>query len=434
MSQNAYAPRQLLTSARATTLVLSLLTPRRRDNPYATYRRLHDVAPVRLTPLGLWVITGYDDASTVLRHPAISSEGHNRIFERFFAGEAESLRNTLLFRDPPGHTRLRGLVNKAFTTRGVEDLRPRVEQIANELIDRIVDHGRMDLLDDFAYPLPTTVICEWLGVPVDDRPLFAAWMRALAERFNVQPSLLLWRRGRMQRGREAVDGLGNYMRDLIAQRRRDPQDDFLSTLIAVEEDGEMLSEDELVAMATILLLGGHETVANLTASGMLALLRHPEEIQRLRGDPGLIRSAVEELLRYEPPAQMMVRTAGEDIHLGRATIPRGDLVLIIVGAANRDPGQFADPDRLDIGRQPNAHLGFAAGIHYCIGAPLARLEAQTAITTLLRRLPDLQVDTTSPVWRGTIALRGLQSLPLKFTPPHSDKAAGVQVANSSETG
>lgn len=400
--------------AKAALLMAAIATPRLNANPYPLYRRLRGLGPVKVAG-AVWVITGYDDASTILRHPAISSEGRNRGFERFYAGEIDRLRESILFKDPPGHTRLRNLVGKAFTVRGVEDLRPRIQQIADDLIDAVAERGRMDLLADFSYPLPTTVICEWLGIPVEDREPFAGWMRALAERMNIQPLMVLApRSGKVRRGAEAIDNFGAYARGLIERRRAEPRDDFLSTLIAVEEAGDQLSTDELVSLTTVLLVGGFETVANLTANGMLALLRHPDQLARFRADPGLARSLVEEVLRYDTSAQMAVRTATEDIRLGGRTIRGGDLVLVIMAAANRDPAQFVDPDRLDIARRPNPHLSFIAGIHYCAGAPLARLEAQIALTTLAQRLPDLRLDRSTPAWRSTIALRGLKALPLVF--------------------
>jgi hypothetical protein len=414
----------LVDRAKASLLAASVLTRPFRANPYPVYRRLRQLGSVRLPP-GVWVITGYDDASTVLRHPAISSEGHNKWFERFFAGEVDDLRQTLLFRDPPDHTRLRGLVSKAFTVRGVEDMRPRIQQIADELIDAIADRGRMDLLADFTYPLPTTVICEWLGAPAEDHAKFGEWMRALADRFNPEPGMIIRQGPKVKRGQQATAAFGAYVSDLIEERRARPRDDFLSALIAVEEDGDKLTNDELGAMAAVLLIGGHETVANLTANGMLALLHHPDQLELLRADPTLAKSAVEELLRYDTPAQMVVRTAIDDVPLRDVTIPRGELVVVILGAANHDPAQFTDPDDLDITRRPNPHLGFIAGIHYCIGAPLARLETQIAINTLTRRLPDLRLDTTKPTWRGSLALRGMQTLPLAFDHATSAAPAGA---------
>lgn len=403
---------RLLPGAKASLLMAAALSPLGRANPYPLYRRLQDLGPVKIPTI--WIITRYDDASALLRHPSVSSENHNPWFDRFFAGEVEGLRQTILFRDPPDHTRLRTLVGKAFTVRGVENLRPRIQEVADGLVDAVAHRGEMDLLADFTYPLPTTVICEWLGIPAADHQHFSGWMRDLADRFNADPTMLV-RRAKVRKGQAAQASFGAYLEQLIAERRAHPRDDFLSTLIAVEEDGDQLNTDELGAMAAILLIGGHETVANLTANGMLALLRHPEQMDRLRGDPSLAKSAVEELLRYDTPAQMAVRTALEDIDVGGTTIPAGDLILVVMGAANRDPRHFADPDQLDITRKPNAHLGFIAGIHYCVGAPLARLEAQIAITTLTQRLPDLRLAKSTPRWRGSLALRGMRELPVSFT-------------------
>jgi cytochrome P450 len=391
-----------------------LFAPRSRRDPYPLYARLRDLGPVRLAPLGLWVLSRYDDAATVLHHPDVSSEGRTRLFEYFFRGEAEGLRTTMLFRDPPDHTRLRRLVNKAFTPRAIEAIRPRVQVIADDLIDAAASQGRIDLLTDFAYPLPLTVICELLGVPSADQSCFATAVAGVAKRFNPTPRVMLTR-GIAQQGEAAAADLADYFRTLIAQRRDRPGADLLTALIAAEDDGAKLSEDEIVAMCALLLVAGHETTANLIGNGMLALLRHPAELERLRNDPTLTANAVEELLRYDTPAQMIVRTARNDIGFNDATIKAGELVLIVLAAANHDPSHFAEPDRLDIGRESNRHLAFATGLHHCLGAPLARLEAQAAFSTLAKRLPDVRLDAHRPSWRDTVALRGLQSLPLAFS-------------------
>ena len=402
----------LIRQAKGTALLVRALGPRGRTDPYPIYRQLRDLGPVRLPTM--WVVSRYEDVSRVLRDPTTSSEGHNPWFERFFGSEVDGLRQTILFSDPPDHTRLRGLVSKAFTVRGVEDLRPRIQAIADELVDAVADRGRLDLLADIAYPLPTTVICEWLGIPREDQGQFGPWMRDLANRFNPELAMFVRRGSKVARGRAAEEAFATYVEGLIAERRAHPRDDFLSALIAAEEAGEVLTTEELVAMTTILLVGGHETVANLTGNGMLALLRHPDQLDRLRTDPGLAPTAVEELLRYDTPAQMAVRTAGTDLELSEATIPAGDLILLVLGAANRDPEAFDRPDEVVLDRKPNPHLAFAAGVHYCIGAPLARLEGQVALTTLARRLPDLRIGPEGPTWRGTLALRGMERLPLRF--------------------
>jgi hypothetical protein len=404
----------LLRSLRAEALMGRLFASRSRPDPYPLYARLRSLGPVRLAPLGLWVLSRYDDVSALVHHPVVSSEGRTKLFELFFRGESESLRTTMLFRDPPDHTRLRRLVSKAFTPRVVEELRPRVQEIADGLLDASADRATIDLLADFAHPLPLIVICELLGVPPRDRDRFARHVVAIAKRFNPTPSVMLSRRT-AQRGQEAARDLEQYFRALIAERRERPGDDLLTALVAAEDDGARLSEDEIVAMCALLLVAGHETTANLVGNGMVALLRHPDQLARLRHDPSVIDSAVEEFLRYDTPAQMIVRTVGGDIELNGTTIKQGELVLVMLGAANRDPAQFRDPERLDIARQNNRHLAFATGLHYCLGAPLARLEAQVAFTTLTRRLIDMRLGVDHPTWRNTIALRGLQSFPLAFS-------------------
>jgi cytochrome P450 len=310
--------------------------------------------------------------------------------------------------DPPNHTRLRGLVSKAFTPRTVEGLRPKIEAVVEDLLDRQADHAGFDVVSAFAYQVPVLVICDLLGVPAEDRGRFGAWSAALARGLD---NLTVTDSEFIMHGNEAAAGLTDYFRQLVAKRRRQPGADLLSGLIAAEEAGDRLSEDELLATCVLLFFAGHETTVNLIGNGVLALLRHPAELQRLRDKPGLIGGAVEELLRYDSPVQRTGRVAEEALELNGRRYQPGDRVSLLVGAANRDPEQFSDPDRLDITRSnAGQHLSFAAGIHYCVGAPLARLEAQIAIGALLRRAPRLRLVTETPAWRATFVLRGLQAL------------------------
>jgi cytochrome P450 len=318
-------------------------------------------------------------------------------------------RKWMLLMNPPDHTRLRTLVTKAFTPRVVESLRPRIQEVVDQLLVAVQEAGAMDVIADLAYPLPVIVIAGMLGVPAEDRESFKGWSRDLARTLDpiITPEVLT-------AGDEATVAFIDYFRALVAKRRKDPQDDLLSGLIAAEEQGDRLSEDELLATAVLLFGAGHETTMNLIGNGLLALLRNPHQFEKLRDDPSLAPSAVEEFLRYDGPVQMTARTALEDVEINGRTIAKGQQAVILLGAANRDPAQFADPDRLDLTRRDNRTLAFSHGIHYCLGAPLARVEAQIAINTLLRRLPALRLQTEELEWRETVTLRGLKALPAVF--------------------
>jgi len=319
---------------------------------------------------------------------------------------------SMLDRDPPDHTRLRGLASKAFTPRVVEALRPRIQQIVDGLLERIEPQGEMDLIEEFAYPLPVIVICEMLGVPLADHERFKGWSLDLARGLD---SVMLGPDSEVaQRSGKARHALAGYFRELIAERRASPRSDLLSALIAAEEAGDRLSENELLATCILLLVAGHETTVNLIGNGTMALLRHPDQLRRLREDPGLIASAVEELLRYDGPVQRTARTPTADVTVGGRTIGKGEMVMPFIGAADRDPAQFPHPDRLDITRADNRHIAFGLGIHFCLGAPLARVEGQIAIGTLVRTLPKLALATDTPEYRQSLTLRGLQALPLTF--------------------
>ena len=321
----------------------------------------------------------------------------------------ELQRRWMLFKNPPDHTRLRGLVHKAFTPRRVEQMRSQIQAITDGLLDRVQAAGRADLIAELAYPLPVTVIAAMLGVPAEDHAQFHAWSDALAHSLDLTEDPEVYTRA----SRAAV-ALTAYLRTIIEQRRRQPQDDLLSALILAEEGGGRLSEDELYATVTLLLVAGHETTVNLIGNGVLALLRHPDQLRRLRDEPGLIRTAVEELLRYDSPVQATSRVARADLEIGGHTIRAGQQVSFLLGAANHDPARFADPTRLDLSRDPNPHLAFGSGIHYCLGAPLARLEGQIAINTLVQRLPGLALAPERPEHRDNYVLRGLRRLRVTF--------------------
>jgi cytochrome P450 len=310
--------------------------------------------------------------------------------------------------DPPDHTRLRALVSKAFTPRLIEQLRPRIESLTNGLVDNVEHAGCMDLIRDFALPLPATVIAEMLGVPAADRHRFHGWSNALIQAAST------WG---MVRAIPNALAFTRYIRRIVERRKRDPQDDLISALVQAEEAGDRLSGDELVAMVFLLLVAGHETTVNLIGNAALALLKHPEQLEKLRSDPALLPSAIEELLRYSSPVELATeRYAREDAMIAGVPIPRGEVVFAVIASANRDERQFTAPDTLDLAREPNKHLSFGLGPHYCLGAPLARLEGQIAISTLFSRLPNLRLATSrdSLRWRAGLILRGLQSLPLSL--------------------
>ena len=406
-------------STAAEPIVFNPFDPEFRANPYPIYRRLREEDPTHLTPLGFRVFSRYADCAALLHHPDVSSDArHATGYAQFLSEAPETVRRfadrmqhrrPFLFMDPPDHTRLRGLVAKAFTPRVVEGLRPRVDSVVAGLLDAAAERARLEVIEEYAYPLPVVVICELLGVPTEDQELFKGWSRALAR--SLDPDFVL-PADTLQERMEAVQAFDEYFTGLIAWRRGHPGDDLLSALIAAEERGDQLSEDELLATCTLLLVAGHETTVNLIGNGALALLRHPEQRGRLRADPALARSAVEEVLRYDPPVQLDGRIAMTDIEVGGVTVAAGEQAMILLAAANRDPEQFDDPDAFEVTRSDNRHLSFGHGIHFCLGAPLARLEGQVALTALVRRFPDLALEVDDPPYKENVVLRGLASLPV----------------------
>jgi cytochrome P450 len=382
-------------------------------DPYPTYHRLRTEDPVHHSPLGFWVLTRYEDVVAALRDPRFTKEPIAAfVAARFGVAVPPGLGLSMLDRDPPDHTRLRRLVNTAFTSRVVEGLRPHIQQIVDGLLDRVHAARAMDLIEEFAYPLPVIVICELLGVPVEDHERFKEWGLDIARGLDailLPPDSEVGRRSVAAR-----HALAAYFRGLIAERRASPRGDLLSALIAAEEAGDTLSVDELLATCILLLVAGHETTVNLIGNGTLALLRHPDQLRRLRENPGLIGSAVEELLRFDGPVQRTARIPSVDVTIDGRTIGKGEMVMPFIGAADRDPAQFPDPDCLDITRAENRHIAFGWGIHFCLGAPLARVEGQIAIGTLVQRLPNLALATDRPEYRQSLTLRGLTSLPVTF--------------------
>jgi pimeloyl-[acyl-carrier protein] synthase len=381
-------------------------------DPYPMYRRLRAEEPVHRSPLGFWVLTRYDDVIAALRDPRLAKEAIAAFVAARFGAPVPAMGLSMLDRDPPDHTRLRSLVSKAFTPRMVDGLRPRIQQIVDGLLDGVQAAGSMDVIEEFAYPIPVIVICEMLGVPVADHERFKEWSLDVARGLDsilLPPDSDVPRRSIASR-----NALADYFRELIAERRAAPRGDMLSSLIAAEEAGDKLSEHELLATCILLLIAGHETTVNLIGNGTLALLRHPEQLRRLREHPRLIGSAVEELLRFDGPVQRTARIPSEDVVIDGHTIAKGEMVMPFIGAADRDPAQFPEPDRLDITRTDNRHIAFGWGIHFCLGAPLARVEGQIALNTLVQRLPKLALATATPEFRQSLTLRGLSSLPVSF--------------------
>ena len=401
-------------------LVFNPLDPAFRIDPYPTYARLRAEDPVHQAEFGALVFSRYDDCMALLRDPRSSSDGRNSTAykEAIEQGTVDSEmlimeEPSFLFLDPPDHTRLRGLVNKAFTPRVVERLRPRIQTRVDQLLDAAAEQGSLEIIEDLAYPLPVAVICEMLGVPVEDHVTFREWSRQAAR--SLDPEEALSPEEQEQR-RNVIESFRNYFRGLIAERRKNPQDDLISALIAAEDEGNKLSEQELLSTCILLLIAGHETTVNLIGNGTLALLRHPDQLAKLQGDPSLAQSAVEEVLRYDPPVQFTGRIALEEMEVGGATLQKGQQSVILLAAANRDAAQFPDPDRFDITREGNQHIAFSFGIHFCLGAPLARVEGQIALSTLVRRFDNLALETEAPEYKENIVLRGLAALPVSFTP------------------
>lgn len=395
--------------------------PRRPEvlaDPYPVLHLLQDEDPVHWSEiLGGWVLTRYEDVKAALGDPRLSSDRITPFVNHYAKGDGGGLGELgrlvglwAVFTDPPTHTRLRGLMNRAFTSRAVEQLRPRIADIVAELLEAVQPHGRMDVIRDFAYPLPITVIAEMIGVPREDREAFKGWSDELAAFIGGA----LATPDKYQRAARAIAAMAEYFRRMIPARRAIPCEDIMSALVTARDRDDRLGEDELVASCILLLFAGHETTTNLIGNGILALLRHPAQARALRDHAELAGSAVEEILRYDGPTPAMVRVAVEDIGLQGRTIRRGDRVFTMINAANRDPRQFAEPDRLDLARANNRHIAFGYGIHFCLGAPLARLEAQIALPALLRALREPALDLGEPAWLDSLVFRGVKSLPVTF--------------------
>lgn len=405
------------------TLDQELLSPEFFKDPYPFYYRLRVEQPIHWSDVwNGWVLTRYDDVVTALRDThRFSNVGRIDPFlgqlPQLTHETAAPLKNhftrAITHLDPPDHTRLRALIKKVFTGQLVQSMQPRVQALVDKLLAAIATSGscRADLIGDFAYPLPATVIGEMLGVPPADRDQYKKWSDDIGVGlFGTGQAT----RDNVEQARQSLLELTDYLRYLVRQRRQYPQHDLISSFIEVEDHGDRLSEAELFSTCVTLLIAGHGTTTNLIGNGLVALLRHPDQLEHLRMNPGLIATAIEELLRYDSPLQRIWRMATENVEINGATIKKGQIVLPMLGAANRDPAEFPSSDQLDLNRRRNKHMAFGNGIHLCIGAPLARLQGVIAINTIVQKFPSLQLETDALAWEANFFHRGLKSLPVTF--------------------
>jgi len=409
-----------------------LLDPEVLANPYPLYQQFRTEDPVHWDPfLHAWVVTRYADVVHVLHHFSANRtptpEHLSTMGLAALNPIAQVMVRQMLFLDPPDHTRLRALASVAFTPRRVERLRSHIQEIMDGLIDAVVARGHMDVIADFASPAPAIITAEMLGVPVEDHQQLKEWSADFAEmlgNFQHNPD-------RFPRVLRSVEDMCSYFRSAMKEQRLHPREGLVSAMMEAKVDGAALTEDEIIANLIVTMVGGQETTTNLIGNGVLTLLRHPLEMERLRLDSSLIASAVEELLRYESPSQHTARLAPTDVELGGKQIRKRQAVIAVMGAANRDPDRFPDPDRLDVSRADNRHLAFGWAAHFCFGAALARMEGQIAFQTLLRRLPNLKLDPLARlVWRDNLGLRGLTSLPVYFDKSMNAERKHSKVASS----
>ncbi len=393
-------------------MLLELLEPAHRADPYPIYRRIRERGPLVLPDSNLVVFSSFAECDEVLRHPSSCSDRMKSMITQRAIAEGAAVHPfgtpSFLFLDPPDHTRLRKLVSKAFSPKVVKSLESDIAELVGGLLDKVAAAGEFEAIRDLAYPLPVAVICRLLGVPVEDEPQFS-WASSLlaqgldpffaftgaAPGFDERLQAGLWLRG--------------YLRDLLDRRRAEPRDDLMSGLAAVEEAGDQLTEDEIVATCNLLLIAGHETTVNLIANAMLAMLRHPPAWKQLADDAGRVSGIVEETLRYDPPVQLVGRVAGDDMTIGDVVVPKGDTMMLLIAAANRDPQMYERPDAFDPARPSVRHLSFAVGPHFCLGAPLARLEAAVALSEVTRRFPNATL-AGEPAYKPHVTLRGMAAL------------------------
>lgn len=387
----------------------NLFTDEMRRNPFPIFEQLRSSTPVlKFSLADLWMVFDYDSVKRALTdHEAFSSRA---------SPPGGKPLDWMIFTDPPRHTKLRALISRAFTPRAIAGLEPRIRELSCELLDQAIERGQMDLCADYSIPLPIMVIAELIGIPIEERARFRGWtddILLLAETVGggeeAERAAAAFSRSKAE--------MREYLSGMLAARRTSPKDDLLTRLIEAEVDGERLDEDEILGFFLLLLLAGSETTTNLISSAVLCFLEHPGELARVLATPALLPTAIEEVLRYRSPVQAVFRATRRDIELRGQTIPAGKLVLLMLGAANRDPAHFADPGRFDVGRDPNPHLAFGHGLHFCLGAPLSRLEGRIALTDLLARVRDIELVSPEP-WqpRKAFLVHGPASLPIRFTP------------------
>ena len=393
-------------------LLLALLDPAHRADPYPFYRQLRESAPLNLPENNLCVFGAFADCDEVLRHPSSCADRLKSTSAQRAIAAGQPARPFgvpgFLFLDPPDHTRLRKLVSKAFSPKVVRALEPEIVGLVDALLDKVEKAGSFEVIADLAYPLPVAVICRLLGVPIEDEPQFSAASTILAQ--GLDPFIAFT--GQAQGIEERLEAglwLRGYLRDLLQQRRSHPGDDLMSGLIAVEESGDQLTEEEIVATCNLLLVAGHETTVNLIANAVLAMLRHPQHWTALSRDADRVTGIVEETLRYDPPVQLVGRVAGDDMTINGLDVPKGDIMMLLLAAAHRDPTVNERPDEFDPGRSTIRHLAFGLGPHFCLGAPLARMEAAVALSAVTRRFPQARM-ASEPVYKPHVTLRGLERL------------------------
>lgn len=401
--------------SKTSTLVdpLNPLTPEFLQNPYPTYRQLREEAPIFWSEKSkYWLITRYEDVHSILKD--MSYEKQLQRWKQVnpmmkMIPEVSKLIDTrskwMLNMNPPDHTRLRGLVNRAFTPKMVNEMRPHIQEIADYIIDRLQDKEEFDLVQDFAFPLPVVVIAEMLGVPREDREQFKKWSHALTDTLEPSPNI-----DKMKAANKATEELYEYLRPLVAERRKNPKNDLITALAAAEEEGKKLTEDELLANCVLILVAGHETTVNLIGNAVRTLLQHPDQLELLKANPDLIGGAIGEVLRFESPVQSTRRLAGETMELNGTKINEGDMLVLLLGAANRDPAMYEEPDTFNIQRDTKKHMAYGHGIHHCLGSSLADAEGQIAVGTLFKRLPNLRLVDQKIEIRTPFALRGAKKL------------------------
>jgi cytochrome P450 len=397
-------------------LLLQLLDPSNRADPYPAYDRIREHGPLQLPEMTLNVFSSYQDCDDVLRHPSSASDRIKSSAAQREIAQGVEVRPVgppgFLFLDPPDHTRLRKLVSKAFVPKVVKALEPDITALVDALLDKVEEQGSFDVIADLAYPLPVAVICRLLGVPIADEPQFSRASALLAAALDPVISFTGQAPDSFDEMLQAGLWLREYFRELIARRRSDPGDDLMSGLIHVEESGDQLTEEEIVATCNLLLVAGHETTVNLIANAILAMLRHPRQWTALAADPQRVSAVVEETLRYDPPVQLMGRIAADDMTIGDAAVPKGDVMMLLLAAAHHDAAAFDRPGEFDPDRENIRHLAFGKGPHFCLGAPLARLEAAVALSKVTARFPQAQM-AGEPTYKPNLTLRGLASLDVK---------------------